>query len=265
VDCSRACSLARGLLARLFARAHREQTAGVVLVDAMGRDQTRRQLALWPTSQAPARRRQWAEPVIDGLDLKSSEALASGIRTLGAAPLAVITAGQRDAAWTNLPHGLVRAQERLRAGCRTNWPRCPTTTCTSLRCAAAISGSAWTGSPASSSVRCSRSYTRPAATHGSRPVSTCSAAPAFAADERHGSRRHSGSRFHGYLQGVPQMAQHKANKPGWYRRRCKARCAKAERTGDTPQKTGERRPGEPISVQEAAERAGLRFGGGGGI
>ena len=103
-----------GLLVRLFARAHPDQTAGVVLVDAMGRDQTRRQLALWPTAQAPARRRQWAEPVIDGLDLRSSEALARGIRTLGATPLAVITAGQRDAAWTNLPPGLVHAQERLR-------------------------------------------------------------------------------------------------------------------------------------------------------
>jgi pimeloyl-ACP methyl ester carboxylesterase len=103
-----------GLLVRLFARAHRDQIAGVVLVDAMGRDQTRRQLALWPRAQAPARRRQWAQPVIDGLDLRSSEALASGIRTLGAIPLVVITAGRRDAAWTNLPEGLVHAQERLR-------------------------------------------------------------------------------------------------------------------------------------------------------
>src|SRR5919202_1943381 len=36
-----------GLLVRLFARAHPDQTAGVGLVDEMGRDQTRRQLALW--------------------------------------------------------------------------------------------------------------------------------------------------------------------------------------------------------------------------
>jgi pimeloyl-ACP methyl ester carboxylesterase len=103
-----------GLLVRLFARAHPDQTAGVVLVDAMGRDQTRRQLALWPTAQAPARRRRWAQPVIDGLDLRSSEALASGIAALGDIPLVVITAGHRDAAWTDLPHRLVHAQERLR-------------------------------------------------------------------------------------------------------------------------------------------------------
>jgi pimeloyl-ACP methyl ester carboxylesterase len=104
-----------GLLARLFAHAYAGQTAGVVLVDAMGRDQTRRQLALWPESQAPARRRQWATPVIDGLDLRSSEALGRRVRTLGSTPLVVITAGQPDAAWTGLPRRLVRAQERLRA------------------------------------------------------------------------------------------------------------------------------------------------------
>jgi pimeloyl-ACP methyl ester carboxylesterase len=104
-----------GLLARLFAHAHPGHTAGVVLVDAMGRDQTRRQLALWPRSEAPARRRRWATPVIDGLDLRSSEALARRIRTLGATPLVVITAGQPDAAWSGLPRRLVRTQERLRA------------------------------------------------------------------------------------------------------------------------------------------------------
>lgn len=103
-----------GLLVRLFAHAHRDQTAGVVIVDAMGRDQTRRQLALWPRSEAPARRRRWAQAVIDGLDLKSTEAQARRIRTLGPTPLVVITAGQPDAAWRNLPPRLVRAQERLR-------------------------------------------------------------------------------------------------------------------------------------------------------
>jgi pimeloyl-ACP methyl ester carboxylesterase len=103
-----------GLLARLFVRAHPDEIAGVVLVDAMGRDQTRRQLALWPTAEAPARRRRWAQPVIDGLDLKSSEALANGVAALGDIPLVVVTAGRRDAAWTGLPHRLVHAQERLR-------------------------------------------------------------------------------------------------------------------------------------------------------
>ena len=103
-----------GLLVRLFARAHPDLVAGVVLVDAMGRDQTRRQLAAWPTGQAPARRREWAQPVIDGLDLRSSEALASGIRSLPGGPLVVITAGRRDPAWTDLPRGLIHSQERLR-------------------------------------------------------------------------------------------------------------------------------------------------------
>ena len=51
-----------GLLVRLFARAHPGETAGLVLVDAMGRNQTRRQLARWPRTAAPAARRDWAQP-----------------------------------------------------------------------------------------------------------------------------------------------------------------------------------------------------------
>jgi pimeloyl-ACP methyl ester carboxylesterase len=42
-----------GTLTRLFASEHPEETAGVVL-DAHGSDATRRQLAIWPRSQAPA-------------------------------------------------------------------------------------------------------------------------------------------------------------------------------------------------------------------
>jgi pimeloyl-ACP methyl ester carboxylesterase len=42
-----------GILVRLFARQHPEEAAGVVLVDARGRDATRRQLALLPKSQIP--------------------------------------------------------------------------------------------------------------------------------------------------------------------------------------------------------------------
>ena len=57
-----------GLLARLFAQSHRDQTAGVVLVDAMGRNQTRRLLALWPKSEEPAQRREQATPVRDGVE-----------------------------------------------------------------------------------------------------------------------------------------------------------------------------------------------------
>ena len=46
-----------GMLARLFASEHPEETAGLVLVNARGSDATRRQLAIWPRSQAPAARR----------------------------------------------------------------------------------------------------------------------------------------------------------------------------------------------------------------
>ena len=85
-----------GLLARLFARAHPDQVAGVVFVDAMGRDATRRQLAIWPKSEAPAQRREWAKPVQDhGVNLERGEALASRIRTLGDIPVVVIAGAAR--------------------------------------------------------------------------------------------------------------------------------------------------------------------------
>jgi pimeloyl-ACP methyl ester carboxylesterase len=102
-----------GLLVRLFARAHPEETAGVVLVDAKGRDQTRRELAIWPKSQAPALRRSWARPVRDGVDLASGDALASRVRSLGDTPLAVITAGTHDADSAAMPPPLARALYRL--------------------------------------------------------------------------------------------------------------------------------------------------------
>jgi pimeloyl-ACP methyl ester carboxylesterase len=102
-----------GLLVRLFAKAHPDETAGVVLVDAVGPDATRRQLAIWPKSQAPARRREWAQPVIDGVDVRSSEALASRVRTLGDTPLVVITAGRHLEENADLPRRLLQAQERL--------------------------------------------------------------------------------------------------------------------------------------------------------
>jgi pimeloyl-ACP methyl ester carboxylesterase len=105
-----------GLLARLFARAHSDQVAGVVFVDAMGRDATRRQLAIWPRSQASAQRREWAKPVEGDVNLNRGEALASSIRTLGDTPVVVLT-GART--WTEpdmergLPPRLARAQQRL--------------------------------------------------------------------------------------------------------------------------------------------------------
>ena len=52
-----------GLLVRLFAHAHPGETGGVVLVDALGSNAYRRELAGWPPSIAPVLRRQLAAPV----------------------------------------------------------------------------------------------------------------------------------------------------------------------------------------------------------
>jgi pimeloyl-ACP methyl ester carboxylesterase len=41
-----------GVLARVFAHLRRTETAGLVLIDTMGRDGRRRQLAIWPEAQA---------------------------------------------------------------------------------------------------------------------------------------------------------------------------------------------------------------------
>jgi len=102
-----------GLLARLFARAHPEEVAGVVFVDAMGREATRRQLAIWPKSQMPAQRRDLARPVRDGVDLRRGEALASGIRTLGDVPVLVITGARTWKHFPGMPPPLRDAQDEL--------------------------------------------------------------------------------------------------------------------------------------------------------
>jgi pimeloyl-ACP methyl ester carboxylesterase len=101
-----------GLLVRLFARAHPAEIGGVVLVEAMGRDQTRRQLAVWPRSEAAALRRDVARPVRDGVDLAAGEALATRVRSLGDIPLAVITARTHDNEWGRAPVRLARALDR---------------------------------------------------------------------------------------------------------------------------------------------------------
>ena len=101
-----------GLLVRLFAKAHADETAGVVLVDAVGRNQRRRELARWPRSLVPAARREEAKPVRDGVDLAAGDALGSRVRTLGDAPVAVITAG-KHADVASLPRRLARAFDRL--------------------------------------------------------------------------------------------------------------------------------------------------------
>jgi pimeloyl-ACP methyl ester carboxylesterase len=98
-----------GLLVRLFANAHPQKTAGVVLVDAKGRDQTRRELALWPRSQVPALRRTWAQSVRDGVNLASGDALGSRVLSLGHTPLAVITAGTHKADSKGMPPALARS------------------------------------------------------------------------------------------------------------------------------------------------------------
>jgi pimeloyl-ACP methyl ester carboxylesterase len=102
-----------GLLVRMFARAHQRETAGLVLLDSMGADQTRRQMAVWPRSEAPAARRGLAQRVIDGVDLREGEDLAGGIRTLGGIPLVVVTAGREDPAVAALPARLRHALRRL--------------------------------------------------------------------------------------------------------------------------------------------------------
>jgi pimeloyl-ACP methyl ester carboxylesterase len=82
-----------GLLARLYAHAHPDETVGVVLVDANGRDEWQRVLAAWPRTFAPKlRRRLIREPPIGGVDSRASAALDRDIRSLGDTPLIVITA-----------------------------------------------------------------------------------------------------------------------------------------------------------------------------
>lgn len=102
-----------GLLVRLFARAHADQTGGVVLVDAVGRGDWRRGFAAWPTSLAPRLRREWAQPIVNGVDRRASAALASGIRSLGATPLVVITAAREREQFTDAPATLYRRAHRL--------------------------------------------------------------------------------------------------------------------------------------------------------
>jgi len=101
-----------GMLTELFAHEHADDTAGVVLVDARGRDATRRQLAIWPRSAAPSVRRAVFRPVQDGVDLAAGEALARNVRTLGDTPLAVVTAGTHED-WHRVVPPTARALDRL--------------------------------------------------------------------------------------------------------------------------------------------------------
>jgi pimeloyl-ACP methyl ester carboxylesterase len=101
-----------GVLARVFAHLYPTETAGLVLIDTMGRDGRRRQLAIWPRSQSPEIRRGLATTMMGGVDLAAGEALASRVRTLDDMPLAVITAGREDN-FPRTPVPLGRALKRL--------------------------------------------------------------------------------------------------------------------------------------------------------
>src|SRR4051794_39745519 len=101
-----------GVLARAFARERPRDTAGLVLVDSIGRDGRRRQLAVWPPAESRAKRRGLASSVVGNVDLAAGEALADRLRSLGHTPLAVVTAG-REAAFPTSPPRLARAMRRL--------------------------------------------------------------------------------------------------------------------------------------------------------
>jgi len=103
-----------GLLVRLFAASHARQTDGVVLVDAMGRDQDRRSLAVRRTLPATARRKLPVESEVQGgVDLAAGEALDAKLPGLGALPLAVITRGRNGSEDTGLPAQARRALDGL--------------------------------------------------------------------------------------------------------------------------------------------------------
>jgi pimeloyl-ACP methyl ester carboxylesterase len=98
-----------GVLARVYAHQYPSKTAGLVLVDSMGRDGRQRQLAIWPRSQAPEIRRGLATTLLEGVDLSVGEAIASRVTSFGDLPLAVITAGPKH----NFPGTPARLHRRL--------------------------------------------------------------------------------------------------------------------------------------------------------
>jgi len=105
-----------GLLVRLFADAHPNETAGVVLVESMGQNQDRRFLPIWQAQPARVRRalpKPGANPVEKGVDLRAGQALAAKVSTLGDTPLAVITRGKPDDGGPPLPPSVRRIMDRL--------------------------------------------------------------------------------------------------------------------------------------------------------
>jgi pimeloyl-ACP methyl ester carboxylesterase len=104
-----------GLLARLFAFTHPDETAGVVLVDALGRDAWRRGRAAWPRSLAPRLRRTsgFIRPIVDGVDQRAGDALGNRIRSLDDMRLVVISAGRERELFAGGPPRLYRIGVRL--------------------------------------------------------------------------------------------------------------------------------------------------------
>jgi pimeloyl-ACP methyl ester carboxylesterase len=105
-----------GLLVRLFAAAHPDETAGVVLVESMGRNQDRRLLSIWRAQPARVRRvlpKPGAKRVENGVDIIAGEALDAKVGTLGDMPLAVITRGRPDDSEPPLPASVRGPADRL--------------------------------------------------------------------------------------------------------------------------------------------------------
>jgi pimeloyl-ACP methyl ester carboxylesterase len=105
-----------GILVRLFAHVHPRDTAGLVLVEAMGRNQDRRLLPIWRAQPAAVRRllpEPGAQPVEDGVNIMAGEALDAHITTLGDTPLAVITRGRPDDSGPPLPPSVRGPADRL--------------------------------------------------------------------------------------------------------------------------------------------------------
>jgi pimeloyl-ACP methyl ester carboxylesterase len=102
-----------GLLTRLYAHARPRDVAGLVLVDALGRDATERELAIWPKSVEPEARAEAAKPVTNDVDVRSSEELDARVRSLGDLPLVVIEAGRHEQIFGPDKTPLWRAEARL--------------------------------------------------------------------------------------------------------------------------------------------------------
>jgi pimeloyl-ACP methyl ester carboxylesterase len=104
-----------GVLARVFAHRYPADTVGLVLVDTAGPYARRRQLAIWPRTQAPDVRPELATTKMLGVDLSVGEAEANRITTVGDMPLVVVTAGRHP----NFP----RRPPKLARGLRRVWTR----------------------------------------------------------------------------------------------------------------------------------------------